>query len=139
MLINATHWSEMLTSPATLCALFLLALFFVGELTTFFCTTVPKRASAWLQSNHLVILGRLGNGWATHQVVALETADHSVALDESTSWVTVARAPRAEREAPEIDPGPSPEHLRAFARWLTERGRLGEWPGSDSEVRESRS
>ena len=44
MLINATHWSEMLTSPATICALFLLALFFVGELTTFFCTTVPKRA-----------------------------------------------------------------------------------------------
>jgi hypothetical protein len=133
MLINATQWSDLLTSPATVCALFLLALFFVGELVTFFCTTVPKRASAWLETNHLVILGRLGNGWANHQVIALETADHSVALDESSSWVTVARAPRIEREAPSVDPGPSPEHLRAFARWLAERGRLDEWSASDQD------
>jgi hypothetical protein len=138
MLINATHWSDMLTSPATICALLLLALFFVGELVTFFCTTVPRQASAWLQSSHTVILGRLGNGWSTHQVVALDTADHAVAVEEAASLVTVARATRAEREMLEIDPGPSVEHLRAFARWLAERGRLGEWPGSAPDARDPR-
>jgi hypothetical protein len=138
MLINATHWSDMLTSPATICALLLLALFFLGELVTFFCTTVPKHASAWLQSNHTVILGRLGSGWSMHRVVALDTADHAVAVDEATSLVTVARAPRAERQMPEIDPGPSAEHLRAFARWLAERGRLGEWPSPAADAADLR-
>ena len=137
MLINSTHWTDMLTSPATMCALFLLVLFFVGELVTFFCTAVPRRAAAWLQSSHLVILGRLGHGWATHRVVALETADHAVALGESSAWVTVARAPRAKQSEPlDAEAGPPPEHLRAFARWLAERGQLGEWP--DSEPRDHR-
>jgi hypothetical protein len=136
MLINATHWTDLLTSPATMCALFLLALFFVGELVTFFCTSVPRHASAWFNSGHLVILGRLGDGWSTHRVVALETADHSVALDETSSWVTVARAPRT--EPAESEPGPAPEHLRAFARWLAERGQLGEWPAGDSDPLDKR-
>jgi hypothetical protein len=138
MLINATHWTDLLTSPATICALFLLALFFVGELVTFFCTAVPRHASTWLTSGNLVILGRLGHGWATHRVVALEPADHAVTLDEVSSWVTVARAPRAEREPTDAEPGPPPEHLRAFARWLAERGELGEWPGANSDQRDSR-
>ena len=137
MLINATHWTELLTSPATMCALFLLALFFVGELVTFFCTTVPRQASAWLHSGHLVILGRLGHGWDMHRVMTLEPAEHSVTLEEVSSWVTVARAPRAEREPTEADAGPPPEHLRAFARWLAERGQLGEWPGGSPDQRDS--
>jgi hypothetical protein len=136
MLINATSWTDMLTSPATMCALFLLALFFVGELVTFFCTSVPRRASAWLQSSNLVILGRLGNGWATHRVVAMEQADHAVTLDEVGSWVTVARAPKAEPDDDQPASGPPPDQLRAFARWLAERGRLGEWDSSDAERRD---
>jgi len=138
MLINATSWTDMLTSPATMCALFLLALFFVGELVTFFCTSVPRRASAWMQSSNLVILGRLGNGWATHRVVATEQADHAVTLDEVGSWVTVARAPKVEPDDDQSASGPPPDQLRAFARWLAERGRLGEWDSSDAERRDIR-
>lgn len=140
MLINAVNWTDMLMSPATICALFLLALFFVGELVTFFCTSVPRRASAWLQSSNLVILGRLGHGWANHRVVALDPVDHSVALDEVSSWVTVARAPAAvAAEAPPAESGPPPDQLRAFARWLAERGRLDEFPSSDPNPRDIRN
>jgi hypothetical protein len=122
-----------------MCALFLLALFFVGELVTFFCTSVPRHAAAWLNSGHLVILGRLGHGWATHRVVALEPADHAVALGEASSWVTVARAPRPDSDAADSESGPRPENLRDFARWLAERGQLGEWPGADPDQRDNRA
>lgn len=132
MLINATHWSDMLTSPATLCAIALLGLFFVGELVTFFCATVPRQASAWLRSTNLVIVGRTG-GWAPHRVGALDPADHAVALDDTRSWVTIARTVRPKPGSPAI--GPAPEHLMAFARWLAERGRLAEWPRPDSDSR----
>ncbi|MFN0072135.1 MAG: hypothetical protein ACKVVP_11680, partial [Chloroflexota bacterium] len=136
MLINATHWSDMLTSPATLCALFLLGMFFVGELVTFFCTTVPKHASAWLQSSNLVIVGKLGHGWAQHRVVNLESADHAVSVEDVGAWLTVARAARPERlPHAAAEAGPSSDDLRAFARWLADRGRLDEWPGSDAEYR----
>ena len=86
-------------------------MFFVGELITFFCASVPRRTPAFLRVSHLMIVGRASGGWAPHRVLGLNEDDQAVRQGDDGPWVTVARA--SSDDAHEPDPAPRPEHLRA--------------------------
>lgn len=131
MALNATNWTVWLTQPPVICALILLAAYWIGELMVFLLSPPPgQRASKPAPDRALVTAGG-------RQEPSASFSHTPPALPAPTLSPTDRAALRRLRErirAGEVADGPTPVQRSKFARWLVKHGRFSEWDGARSST-----
>lgn len=131
MALNATNWTVWLTQPPVICALVLLAAYWIGELMVFLLSPPTGQAGAGAAhrspqpapDRKLVAVGGASDGWAT-QANAVPALPAPIL---SPTDKTALRRLRERVQAGEVAEGPTSTQRFKFARWLVQHGRFSEW------------
>ena len=144
MVLSATQFTDNLMSAPAICGYALLVLFFLGELVTHLLGPAPSsdRGRRRGIALYAVASPRLDR-WSSHHVAVLEPSDRREESVSMRDWPRLVsqpeQVPDADSEAERPEDEAAELQRQAFARWLIERGRLGEWSAESDRKPEPHS